>query len=211
MKIGLFGGTFDPPHIGHIELAASLLEQTGLDKIWFLVTPQNPWKQGRALSSDHHRYAMVDISLREKPGLEASDYEFGMPKPTYTYKTLRSLRSSFPDVTFALIIGGDNWASFDKWAEYEEILHNHPVIVYPRPGCPVETPEAVRQIIAENSAPDTILPHIEIAEGKVYDISSTEIRHKVAQGASINGLVMPGVETYINDYALYAETKQHKV
>ena len=152
MKIGLFGGTFDPPHIGHIELAASLLEQTGLDKIWFLVTPQNPWKQGRALSSDHHRYAMVDISLREKPGLEASDYEFGMPKPTYTYKTLRSLRSSFPDVTFALIIGGDNWASFDKWAEYEEILHNHPVIVYPRPGCPVETPEAVRQIIAENSA-----------------------------------------------------------
>lgn len=201
MNIGLFGGTFDPPHIGHIELAAALLEKTSLDEIWFLVTPQNPWKQGRALSADHHRYAMVEISLRDRDGLEASDYEFGLPKPTYTYMTLRSLRTAYPDKTFSLIIGGDNWASFDKWAMYEEILAHHPVVVYPRPGSPVQTPEAVSRLFAEGIGEKQ--QRVQIVEGKAYDISSTEIRSLVSQGEDIGAMVAPEVKEYIDSHGLY--------
>lgn len=173
--IGIFGGTFDPIHNGHIKLAASFLEKLHLDEVWFLVTPQNPWKQNSSLSPDDVRFQMVQKALEGHEGLVASDYEFHLDKPSYSYQTLRHLREDFPDKEFTLLIGADNWVKFNNWAEYEEILANHSIAVYPRKGYEVD----------ENTMPQ----NVQFVKTRLYNVSSTEIRERISKGQSIAGMV----------------------
>ena len=164
-KTGIFGGSFNPIHCGHIALAKEILRQTDLDEIWLMVSPQNPLKQQDDLLDDHLRFELAQKALADVEGIKASDYEFHLPKPSYTWHTLQRLRQDFPDHEFVLVIGGDNWQHFQRWYHWKDILHQHQVVVYPREG-------QTGTIQAE------LLP-----------VSSTEIRERVKQGESIEGLV----------------------
>ena len=164
-KTGIFGGSFNPIHCGHIALAKEILRQTDLDEIWLMVSPQNPLKQQDDLLDDHLRFELAQKALADVEGIKASDYEFHLPKPSYTWHTLQRLRQDFPDREFVLVIGGDNWQHFQRWYHWKDILRHHQVVVYPREG-------QAGTIQAE------LLP-----------VSSTEIRERVKQGESIEGLV----------------------
>ena len=144
-----------------------------------MVSPQNPWKSGSQMTPDHHRLMMARLAVEEEDGIVASDYELNLPTPSYTYKTLRCLRHDFPSDTFVLLVGGDNWAAFDKWAEYREILAHHTIAVYPRPGSPVVTPHALRDMAGD---------HV-ILDAQQMDISSSMIRGNIARGNDVAGLL----------------------
>ena len=124
IKTGFYGGSFDPIHIGHIALARQLLTSIPLDEIWFVVSPQNPFKINNNLLDDEKRLQMIRIALQDEKGLIASDYEFHLEKPSYTWKTLRALRKDFPDRDFSLIIGADNWLAFDRWGHPDESMRS---------------------------------------------------------------------------------------
>ena len=165
-RIGIFGGSFNPIHCGHIALAKEILRQTELEEIWLMVSPQNPLKQESSdLLDDDLRFELAQKALVDIEGIEACDYEFHLPKPSYTWNTLRHLREDYPDCAFTLLIGGDNWERFDRWYHWKDILRKHDVIVYPRDG-----------------QAGTI-------EADLLPVSSTEIRERVRRGESIEGLV----------------------
>lgn len=193
MKIGLFGGTFDPPHNAHIALADAALRQLRLDELWFLVTPQNPWKQGTQLTADAHRLRMVQLSVQGHCGLKASDYEFHLDKPTYSYLTLRHLRNDYPEHEFTLVVGGDNWAKFHQWKNYDEILAHHPIAVYPRPNCDIDTHPSVA----------VLQPRLSVIDAPMMPVSSTEIRLLASNGKPFTDYVAPSVAQYITDNNLY--------
>ncbi|MGQ1910504.1 nicotinate (nicotinamide) nucleotide adenylyltransferase [Marinifilum sp. RC60d5] len=134
MKIGLYFGSFNPIHIGHLAIANYMAEYSDLDQIWFVVSPQNPFKQKRSLLSDYHRLELVNRSIENYPKLKASNIEFSLPKPSYTIDTLTYLKEKYLQYNFSLIMGSDNLKSFSKWKNYELILQNHDLYVYPRPG-----------------------------------------------------------------------------
>lgn len=139
-SVGIFGGSFNPVHTGHIALAKSLGEKAGLDEVWLMVSPQNPFKkEATDLLDDLSRLEMVREAVRDEERLKASDYEFRLPKPSYTWHTLQALIHDYPGTEFTLLIGGDNWAAFDKWYCHEQILSTCPIVVYPRQGSPVDT------------------------------------------------------------------------
>lgn len=178
-RIGIFGGTFDPIHKGHVALAERFLEHMLLDEVWFLVTPQNPWKKDTNLTDDAFRLSMVKESLKNHTRLIASDYEFNLPKPSYTYQTLRRLRAEYPDTEFIILIGADNWVKFDQWAEAAEILKNHRLAVYPRKEYDVD----------EAAMPEGVT----FFKTEFYDVSSTQIRDMISRGENITALVPEGV------------------
>lgn len=190
-RVGLFGGSYNPIHVGHIALAKALRRQGGLDEVWFLVTPQNPWKQQKDLLADEERLALVREAVKGEDGLVASDYEFHLPKPSYTLHTLRALRKDDPDTDFVLLIGGDNWAAFDHWYGYAEILRDYPIIVYPRDEHPVNPP-----------LPEGLpVRGVQIVHTPLLPVSSTLIRERVRAGESIHGLVPACIEQrVIKDY-----------
>ena len=172
-KIGIFGGSFNPIHCGHIALAQAVQKQCGLDEVWLMVSPQNPLKRNDSdLLDDSLRFAMAQRALEGVEGVVACDYEFHLPKPSYTWNTLQHLAKDYPDYTFILLIGGDNWAHFQRWRHWQDILWHHDIIVYPR-----------------DEYPGTI-------DVPLLPVSSTEIRQKVRAGESIKGLVP---ENSIND------------
>ena len=172
-KIGIFGGSFNPIHCGHIALAKEILRQTELDEIWLMVSPQNPLKrESTDLLDDDLRFQLAKKALEGVEGIEASDYEFHLSKPSYTWHTLQALKRDYSDVTFSLVLGGDNWQRFERWYHWKDILRHHDVVVYPR--------EDQRGTI----------------EAELLPISSTEIRERVKKGESIEGLVP---ETIIDD------------
>ena len=173
--IGIFGGSFNPIHNGHISLAQQLKEKAGLDEVWLMVSPQNPLKQNEDLLDDEKRLEMVRLALEGKKGLIASDYEMHLPKPSYTWNTLQALSKDYPEREFVLMIGGDNWDLFDKWYHAEDIKQNYEIIVYTRtPG-----------------------------EPGFIDISSTNIRQRVKEGKGIKRLVPKAVADYIRKEGLY--------
>lgn len=196
MKVGIFGGSFNPVHTGHVALAKSLLKIAGLDEVWFMVSPQNPLKESPELINENIRLEMVRAALSDEPRLVASDYEFSLPRPSYTWNTLTSLTGDFPHIAFSLLIGGDNWECFPKWYRGNDIIANYPVIVYPRCGGCLATYShaAVRH---ENTG------NVTFADTPLFDISSTEVRRRIAGGKSIRGMVHPAVETIIADRHLY--------
>ena len=190
MNIGLFGGSFNPIHNGHVRLAKSLLQKAALDEVWFLVSPQNPFKQDQQLLDDDKRLQLVRLALKEEPQLIASDFEFHLPKPSYTWNTLQALEQEYPERKFTLLIGGDNWEAFDKWYRYEDILKRYPIIVYPRKG------SKVSDVKFQDS-------DIQIVETPLINISSTQIRQRLQEGKSVRGLVNTEVAMVIEQEHLY--------
>lgn len=189
VKTGIFGGSFNPIHNGHISLARQLKEMAGLDEVWLMVSPQNPMKQQTNLLSDEARLQMARLALKNEPGIIASDYEMHLPKPSYTWLTLQALSRDYPERQFVLMIGGDNWAIFDKWYHAADILRNYQIVVYPR-----RDEQPVRK---EQPASVTIL------EAELLDISSTEIRQLIREGRSIQKMVPPSVEAFIKQEGYY--------
>lgn len=190
MKVGIFGGSFNPIHTGHIALAKSLCEQAHLDEIWFMVSPQNPFKKAATdLLNDQLRLEMVKIALEGEKRLKPCDYEFRLPKPSYTWHTLQALSKDYPDIEFTLLIGGDNWEAFDKWYHHDDILAHYPVVVYPRKGT-----QTVHKGIS---------PNVTLVKTPLLNISSTEIRQNIHEGKSIHGMVPESIEQLaINNYKL---------
>lgn len=178
-KVGIFGGSFNPIHTGHIALAKSLCEKAGLDEVWFMVSPMNPFKKAATdLLSDQLRLEMVQLAIADEPRLKACNYEFHLPKPSYTWHTLQAMSQDYPNIAFTLLIGGDNWAAFDKWYHHDDILAHYPIVVYPRQGSAIgEVPAGVT-----------------IVQTPLLNISSTEIRQRIAKGESIQGMVPESIE-----------------
>ena len=177
---GIFGGSFNPIHMGHIGLARDILRLTHLREVWFLVSPLNPFKQQAGdLIADRLRFDMVCRALATEPDLVASDYEFGLPRPSYTWQTLAHLREDYPDRLFTLIIGADNWLAFDRWAHPDDILRHHHIIVYPREGYPIDRA--------------SLPPCVTLVDTGLYPVSSTAVRRRVALGQSVDGLVPPAI------------------
>ncbi len=194
MNIGCLFGSFDPPHVGHLAIAEHMLKACGLDQVWLVVTPQNPFKQDRTLSPDQQRLAMVRLAVQGRAGLSASGFELDLPRPNYTADTLAFMRQRWPDHSFALIIGSDNLATLHQWKDPEDILVHHRVLVYPRPGV-----EEHLQQAAFAAHPQVKL----IADAPRMDVSSTGIRVRIRNWKPLAGLVDPAVEAYIRQYGLY--------
>lgn len=189
IRTGIFGGTFNPIHLGHLALANYLCEENWVDELWFLITPQNPFKQEQTLLDNHLRMKMVEAAIADYPRFKASDFEFTLPRPSYTVTTLQKLSETYPDREFVLIIGADNWAAFDKWKSPEEILRNHRILVYPRPGYEINPHVLPAQVKAVNTP--------------LLEISSTFIRESIASGKDIRYFLHPEVYRFIKQHQLY--------
>lgn len=175
IKTGIFGGSFNPIHNGHIQLARQLREAAGLDEVWLMVSPQNPLKEQAGLLADDLRLQMARQALADEPFIEVSDYEFHLPRPSYTWNTLQALKDDYPDREFVLLIGGDNWERFPRWYRADDIVSNYQIIVYPRRGSDID----------QTSLP----PTVSVVEAELLDISSTDIRRRVRRGQPITGMV----------------------
>ena len=184
---GIFGGSFNPIHNGHISLARQLREKAGLDEVWLMVSPQNPLKQSSDLLDDELRMQMARLALEGEEGIVACDYEMHLPKPSYTWNTLQALSKDYPEREFVLLMGGDNWTLFDRWYHYEDILKNYRIVVYPRKG--------------DNYIVGT--PGVLFLEAELLDISSTDIRQRIKDGKGIRRMVPKAVADFIKEKGLY--------
>lgn len=162
MHVGLFFGSFNPVHIGHMALANYMLSFTDMDEVWLVVSPQNPLKSKNQLLDQNQRLALVNIAIDDHPKMKSSNIEFGLTQPSYTINTLAHLKEKYPQHTFSLIMGQDNLESFSKWKNYEEILRSFHVYVYPRPGSTASE--------FDNH------PHVHLTDAPMMDISATFIR-----------------------------------
>lgn len=190
MKIGLFFGSFNPVHSGHLMIANYFAQFAALDKIWFVVSPQNPFKENDTLLDENIRLHLIRLAINGDDRFEASDFEFGLPRPSYTVNTLAELRRQYTGHTFIPIIGGDNLQSFHLWKDYQDILEHHEVYVYRRAGY-YENP-----LLANH-------PSVKTFEVPLLNISSTYIREMLQAGKSIRYLVPEKVDRYISDNGLY--------
>ena len=189
MKTGLFFGSFNPVHTGHMIIANFMATQSDLHEIWMVVSPQNPFKTKKSLAKDHDRLHLVHLAIGDNPHLKASNIEFNLPKPSYTIDTLTYLKEKFPKKEFALIMGGDNLGNFHKWKNYEQILESHEIYVYKRPQYELGD-------LADH-------PKINIMEAPLMQISASYIRRCIQENHSIQYLVPDTVFEYINNNALY--------
>ena len=185
MTTGLFFGSFNPIHNGHLAIARYLLDKKYCDEIWFIVSPRNPWKKDQNLLPEEQRLEIVQTAVAADWRIQACDIEFSLPKPSYTYLTLRTLQQKYTDKCFALIMGGDNLEGFHRWVNYEEIVASYRILVYPRPGIPLPAvPEG----------------KITVVNAPVMSISSTEIREKVRKGEDVSREVPESVLPLIQKY-----------
>ena len=176
IRTGIFGGSINPIHNGHISLALQLKERAGLDEVWLMVSPQNPLKQSGDLLADDLRLHMARLAVEGVEGITVSDYEMHLPRPSYTWNTLEALSTDYPERQFVLMIGGDNWAIFDRWYHADDIRRKYEIIVYTRtPGDP-----------------------------GFIDLSSTAVRERIRQGRSIRSMVPRAVADFIKQHGLYA-------
>ncbi len=184
MKIGLFFGSFNPVHTGHMIIANYMATQTELERVWFVVSPQNPFKAKNTLARDRDRLNLVIEAIGQNALLRASDIEFGLPKPSYTIDTLTYLAEKYPQHEFSLIMGGDNLGSLKKWKNYEKILDHYDIYVYKRPSFELGELESH--------------PRVRIHEAPIMSISATYIRQCIADGKSIQYLVPDAVFDYLS-------------
>lgn len=178
-EIGIYGGSFNPIHTGHIQLAQYILHHTDMDEVWFMVSPNNPLKQGSELVEQSKRLRWVEASLDGYDGLLASDFEFSLPQPSYTIRTLQSLQEVYPNHHFTLIIGADNLSLFKRWKDWDTILRDYAITVYPREGIEIEPLQAEYPTV-------TFLP-----QAPLYPISSTEIRQQLRKGGDMEQWIPP--------------------
>ncbi|TDK50093.1 nicotinate (nicotinamide) nucleotide adenylyltransferase [Algoriphagus formosus] len=187
MKIGLFFGSFNPIHLGHLIIAETIYDRTDLDEVWFVVSPQNPLKKRKSLIHEFDRLRMVELAIEDNFHFRASDVEFHMPRPSYTIDTLTYLSDQYPQHEFSIFLGSDNLKQFKKWKNYEQILEHYQVYVYPRPG---EKVDFSHSSVSEVDAP-------------LLDISATFIREAIQQERSVRYLLPDTVVDYIRDKKLY--------
>lgn len=177
----LYGGSFNPIHLGHLALGQYLLETQPVDEVWYMISPQNPLKQADGLLPDADRLELVRKAVEGCAGLAACDFEFRLPRPSYTVHTLEAIRRAFPDREFSLLIGADNWAHFPRWHQFRKILDENEIFVYPRTGYPLHT--------------EDLPPQVHVLDAPLFDASSTDIREAIAGGnpESVAGLLPPAV------------------
>ena len=196
-RIGIFGGSFNPIHLGHTALAAYICEQGVVDEVWLMVSPQNPLKQNRELLDEKERLHMARLAVAPYPMLKACDFEFTLPRPSYTYHTLQALRKAYPDHEFSLIIGEDNWQSFGRWYRGEDIARETPIIVYPRSSENSKHSESTKELSTFNF-------QLSILEAPpLLPYSSTEVRHHIAAGQETSHMLHPDVAQYIREKHFY--------
>lgn len=189
MNIGLFFGSFNPIHIGHLAIANYMVEYTNLDQIWFVVSPHNPLKKKSSLLADYHRLELVNRAIENYPKFKASNIEFGLPQPSYTIDTLTYLNEKFPTNNFSLIIGSDNLKSFSKWKNFELILLNHEIFVYPRPGF------KDKEIVLTGK--------IHLIDAPLMEVSSSFIRKAISEKKEIPYFLPDSVYKYLKEMHFY--------
>ena len=192
MRIGIYGGSFNPIHKGHTELAASIVQQGLVDELWLLVSPLNPLKQGETsdIAEYEHRLSMARLATEDIEGVKVSDFEKNLPLPSYTITTLGERHKAYPEHEFLLVIGADNWERFPRWYHAQEIIDTYSILIYRRPGCEMD---------------ETLLPlSVQVVDTPLYDISSTEIRESVKKGRMPLKWVDRKVATYIRVHHLYS-------
>ena len=187
-KVGIYGGSFNPVHFGHVGLAKWVIENTDLDELWLMVSPNNPLKPANLLAPEGERLAAVSKAVKDIPHVKASDFEFSLPRPSYTANTLRELQKAYPDAEFTLIIGEDNIAIFDRWREYEFILANFRIFVYPRrenlsdEGLTAKRSNSPQNGLTTQWSNSVAVKEIRYLSGApLFDISSTQIRNQQAK------------------------------
>lgn len=194
MKIGLFFGSFNPVHHGHLIIANHIVQTTALDEVWFVVSPQNPFKKAGSLLNENHRLQLVHLAIEGERKLKASNIEFKLPRPSYTIDTLIYLKEKYPAYTFSIILGSDSFQNISKWKNADLILRDYPIIVYKRPG--FEIPEGLPGSITVTDAP-------------LLEISSTHIRYMLRSGRSIRFLVPDVVKDEIDRNQYYASSLEN--
>ena len=191
MKIGIYGGSFNPIHKGHTELATSIVQQGLVDELWMLVSPLNPLKRDATsnIAEYEHRINMARLATEHIEGVKVSDFERFLPLPSYTVTTLHELHKAYPEHEFVLIIGADNWERFPRWYHAQEIIETYTILIYRRPGYEID---------------ETVLPpSVQLVHAPLYDISSTEIRETAKEGKMMRKWVNEKVAEYIERYQLY--------
>lgn len=189
LRIGLFFGSFNPVHIGHLAIANYLVEFGNIDQLWFVVSPHNPHKKKENLLHDYDRLEMMQIAIRNEHRFRVCDVEFRLPKPSYTIDTLTHLSEKYPDHSFSIIMGSDNIVNFHRWKNYDQILKNYGILVYPRPGI-----DPLQAQIEDNYT---------LINAPLIEISSTFIREGIRQGRDLRHFVPPGVWEYIDKMGFY--------
>lgn len=191
MKVGLYFGTFNPIHVGHLIIANHIVENSDLDQLWMVVTPHNPLKKKSGLLADYHRLQMVHLATQDYDKIIPSDIEFKLPQPNYTVNTLAHLQEKFPQHQFSLIMGEDNLKSLKKWKNYEFILNDYHLYVYPR--------------ISTDEVPEEFLnhPHIHKVNAPIIELSSTFIRNGIKEQKNIKPMLDAKVWEYINHNLFY--------
>ena len=187
-KIGLYFGSFNPVHTGHLIIASHLANNTDLKEVWFVVSPQNPFKKETGLLNERHRISLVKLAIEDEKCLKASDVEFKLPKPSYTIDTLIYLSEKYPEYEFSVIMGSDGFQNIEKWKNYEQIINNYTIYIYMRPGFEVT-----------NKYGDNIIQ----VKAPLLEISATEIRKNIKAGKSIRYLVTDIVMKEIQEKGYY--------
>ena len=188
-RTALFFGSFNPIHVGHLIIANTMLQQEGVDELWFVVSPQNPLKERATLLADHHRMQMVRRAIEDNYKMQACDIEMHLPLPSYTAVTLAALGEKYPEREFCLVMGSDNLATFERWRNYEYILDHYRLLVYPRPG-------TQRCKLATH-------PHVTMVDVPMMDISSSYIRQQIAARKAVRYLLTEPVHTYLTEMHFY--------
>lgn len=189
MHIGLFFGSFNPVHIGHLALANYMLSFTNMDKVWFVVSPHNPLKNKKSLLNQNDRLHLINLALDFNTKIKASNIEFNLPQPSYTINTLAHVQEKFPEHQFSLIMGQDNLQTFDKWKNYEEILKRYHIYVYPRAGSLASAFDSHK--------------HIHLTEAPIMEISSTFIRNAIKEKKNVEYFMHPNVWEYVKSMNYY--------
>ena len=195
VKTGLYFGSFNPIHIGHLVIAGYMTEYAGLDQVWFVVSPHNPLKKKETLLDDRQRFYMVQLATGNNDRLKASDIEFGLPAPSYTINTLEYLKEKFTSNEFILVMGEDNLYTLHKWKNASELVKNHRIFVYPRPNA-VKPPHVILEQLLSNS-------NIKWVDAPLMEISGTFIRNGIKAGKDMSYFLTPAVWKYIREMNFY--------
>lgn len=202
-QIGLFFGTFNPVHVGHLIIANYMAELPELDEVWLVVTPRNPHKQKDSLLEDHHRLRLTRVATEENEKLDVSKIEFDLPQPSYTVNTLKQLEEKHPKYGFTLIVGEDNLRTFHKWKNYEEILQEHPLYVYPRAFTVQERDAGPDPKEREQEEAIKAREGVRLFDAPVMKISASYIRKRIAEGKDVRYLLTPPVHEYVKEMHFY--------